>query len=106
MTASNNIHSSMVSNILRAKIVFYDSNPIGRISTRFTKDISATDNRIPFLIMLVSRGLIRAISVVISVAVVNPYIVLACALATVYIVYIYRLGIQPTIDSIRLNQIY
>jgi ABC-type multidrug transport system fused ATPase/permease subunit len=96
----------MVTNILRSKILFYDSNPIGRIATRFTKDISSTDQTIPFLIMMVSRGCIRAGTIVVSVAVVNPYVLVVCAFGGVYIKYVYGKGIRPTIDCIRLNKVF
>ena len=84
-------------------MIFYDSNPIGRINTRFTKDMTAVDATIPFLIMMVGRGAARTISVVISVAVVNPAIILVAALGLAYCVYVYKVGMQPTINCIRFN---
>ena len=36
----SNMHSVMSEKILRAKILFFDSNPIGRIVTRFAKDVA------------------------------------------------------------------
>ena len=103
LKAASNIHNSMVFNILRSQMTFYDSNPIGRINTRFTKDMTSVDAAIPFLIMMVGRGAARTISVVISVAVVNPAIILVAALGLAYCVYVYKAGMQPTINCIRFN---
>lgn len=38
-----NIHNTMLSKVARAQIVFYDSNPVGRILSRFSKDIAVVD---------------------------------------------------------------
>lgn len=56
--------------------------------------------------MMVSRGTIRAASVVISVAFINPYVLIVCAFGGCYISYVYGLGIRPTIDCIRLNKVF
>ena len=43
----------MTEKVLRAKILFFDSNPIGRIITRFSKDIAVFDMVIPVLAVFV-----------------------------------------------------
>jgi ABC-type multidrug transport system fused ATPase/permease subunit len=40
---STNLHKLMVESVTRAKIVFFDSNPVGRIMTKFSKDILVMD---------------------------------------------------------------
>uniref|UniRef100_A0A8D2LPA7 Cystic fibrosis transmembrane conductance regulator n=1 Tax=Varanus komodoensis TaxID=61221 RepID=A0A8D2LPA7_VARKO len=39
VNASQNLHNNMFQSILKAPVVFFDTNPIGRILNRFTKDI-------------------------------------------------------------------
>ena len=43
LESTNNIHRKMSSVLLRAKILFFDTNPVGRILTRFTKDMVVFD---------------------------------------------------------------
>ena len=43
MACGKNILNSMINNLLRANILFFDSNPSGRILTRFSKDISVVN---------------------------------------------------------------
>ena len=45
--SSSNIHREMARRIVRAKIIFFDSNPIGRILTRFSKDMAVLDLIVP-----------------------------------------------------------
>jgi hypothetical protein len=37
------MHSKMIEKVIRSKILFFDSNPIGRIFTRFSKDVYVLD---------------------------------------------------------------
>jgi hypothetical protein len=41
------MHAAMTKAVLRAKMLFFDSNPIGRIITRFSKDMNVLDLVMP-----------------------------------------------------------
>ena len=43
LTSTTNIHNNMIEKVMRSPILFFDSNPSGRISTRFTKDLTIMD---------------------------------------------------------------
>jgi len=47
ITASKNLHNKMTYSVLRAKIVFFDTNPLGRILNRFSADVGVTDDQLP-----------------------------------------------------------
>ncbi|CAF1101378.1 unnamed protein product [Adineta ricciae] len=47
LNASRILHNKMFHRIIRTPIEFFDTNPIGRILNRFTKDISIMDNSLP-----------------------------------------------------------
>ena len=47
LTGSVWLHASLVSNVLRVPLQFYDTVPVGRLLNRFSKDIDALDNSIP-----------------------------------------------------------
>ena len=49
---SLNFHKQMVWGVLRAPTAFFDSNPVGRIITRFTKDTEIIDKTIFMSIIL------------------------------------------------------
>ena len=52
LKSSTNIHNAITERVLRAKILFFDSNPIGRIVTRFSKDLVIFDLVVPILAMI------------------------------------------------------
>ncbi|CAG9860399.1 unnamed protein product [Phyllotreta striolata] len=56
MKASKVLHNKMFTNVLRAPMRFFDTNPSGRILSRFSKDMGAMDELLP-------RSLIEAIQV-------------------------------------------
>ncbi|CAG9860398.1 unnamed protein product [Phyllotreta striolata] len=56
MKASKVLHNKMFTNVLRAPMRFFDTNPSGRILSRFSKDMGAMDELLP-------RSLIEAVQV-------------------------------------------
>ena len=47
LKSSENLHNDMVKAILTAPVLFFDSNTIGRILNRFSKDIGCMDEVLP-----------------------------------------------------------
>ena len=82
----------MTSNLLKAKIQFFDINPLGRIITRFSKDLSIIDLAFPQITDMASKGIFRAITVAISVCIVNPYLLIAFAITGTLMTIILKLG--------------
>ena len=78
--------------LLRAKILFFDSNPFGRIITRFSKDQAVLDNVIPNMCSFITIGLFRSLAVSISIAIVNPYILVVIFIAIIFMLLVLRKG--------------
>mmetsp|Transcript_5656 Transcript_5656/g.12347 ORF Transcript_5656/g.12347 Transcript_5656/m.12347 type:complete len:1360 (-) Transcript_5656:160-4239(-) len=80
--ASKNLHDGMTRSVLRAKIEFFDTNPIGRILNRFSADIGSSDDRLPTTLFdflqlgtVVIGALVSAIVVLpVTLAVVPPLV--------------------------------
>ncbi|XP_037656319.1 multidrug resistance-associated protein 4 isoform X4 [Choloepus didactylus] len=47
VNSSQNLHNKMFESILKAPVLFFDRNPIGRILNRFSKDIGHMDDLLP-----------------------------------------------------------
>ena len=84
MVASRNLHTGLLSRVLRCPMSFFDTTPLGRIVNRFSKDIDIVDTNIPqfsqnFLITfapLVSTMVVISYSTPIFISVAIPLILL------------------------------
>ncbi|XP_054158234.1 ATP-binding cassette sub-family C member 4-like, partial [Oppia nitens] len=45
--ASINLHNRIFYRLMRTRITFFDTNPVGRILNRFTKDVGTVDEQLP-----------------------------------------------------------
>jgi len=54
LMATTGMHNKMAEMVIRSKILFFDSNPSGRIATRFTKDLAMSDFILPALLAIVT----------------------------------------------------
>lgn len=104
--ATKNMHKAMTIRVIRALILFFDSNPSGTIATRFTKDMTIMDNMFPGLSIFCTMNILRIFSVCINVIIVNPYLIPVGMVALGYCVYIYKTGIRPMIECQRFDQLF
>ena len=103
--ATTNAHKAMAERIVRAKVVFFDSTPIGRILTRFSKDMAVLDYIVPAGMCLLSYGLFRTISVTIALCIVNYWLLIPLFFVLIYFIYIVKRAAQAMIEAQRLDSI-
>ena len=80
--ASKKLHDDMTHAVLRAKIEFFDINPLGRILNRFSSDVGSNDDQLPttfydFLVIsfLVLGALTSAVIVLPVTLIVVPFLI-------------------------------
>ncbi len=74
LTASQKIHDSSFSNLLRGTMHFFDTTPIGRILNRYSKDVDTLDNSMPFAMEQLVIYSLQSLSIFVAIAVVAPLI--------------------------------
>lgn len=79
---------------------------MGRIITRFSKDLTVTDYMLPSIAIFVTQGIFRAISVAITVSIVNPYILIAIVVVLALMYWVAKMGSQVLVETYRLDSIY
>ena len=94
-TASKKLHDKMVWSLLRTKMEFFDSNSIGNILTKFTKDISGLDDFVPLFSFVFWRMLILSISSLIVITIAAPFVLIIIIIAAVLIYSIRRHNYLP-----------
>lgn len=85
MKASVKLHDNMFQSVANSQIAFFDSNPVGRILNRFSRDIGGIDELLPMTFFDVFNILLSLMGSVILVIIVNfwmviPTLVIACVL--------------------------
>lgn len=75
--ASQRLHDKMLNSVLRAKIEFFDTNPVGRILNRFSGDIGIIDDALPQTLFDFFVCLFMVFGGIITAAVVMPYVLIA-----------------------------
>jgi len=89
----------MSKKVIRARIIFFDSNPIGRITSRFSIDIAMMDSMLAVFTLIAVIGLLRAFMVAISVILVNKWSAIIMFLSTIYMIYVYKTGTPSMIET-------
>jgi len=103
LDATTNMHNKMALKVLRSKIEFFDSNPIGRITSRFSKDMLMLDQIFLGITIFVTQGILRAITVAITVCFVNPLLIVICIFGVIYMVWIMKTGKPSMSDTQKLD---
>uniref|UniRef100_A0A8C1VAD9 Canalicular multispecific organic anion transporter 1 n=1 Tax=Cyprinus carpio TaxID=7962 RepID=A0A8C1VAD9_CYPCA len=111
ISASRTLHTSLLSNILKVPMVFFDTTPSGRIVNRFAKDIFTVDEIIPMSFrscILCLLGVLGTLFVIclatpIFTAVVVPMAVIYCFVQRFYVATSRQLR---RLDSVSRSPIY
>ncbi|XP_015522174.2 ATP-binding cassette sub-family C member 4 isoform X1 [Neodiprion lecontei] len=105
MKASRNVHNSMFSNLLRAPMRFFNTNPAGRILNRFSKDMGTMDEILPKAMLETCQILAVTIGIFSIVIVVIPLAVVLVIIITGLVYFVTIFCVKTTQDIKRLEGI-
>ena len=101
--ASRTIHDEALSGVLAAPIRLFDSQPVGRIINRFSKDLSAVDDHLPGQLLDVIQGFCLVLGIVLLVSILNPWLfILFLPVATAF-VYLRAVFVRTTREIKRME---
>lgn len=111
INASRKIFKQLLSQILHAKLRFFDSTPIGRIMNRFSKDIEAVDQELTPYLEAAFFCLIQCISTVLLITFITPeFLIVAIIVCVLYYLvgyfYINASRELKRIESVTKSPIY
>jgi ATP-binding cassette subfamily C (CFTR/MRP) protein 4 len=93
--STTNLHNAVSKRVIRSVVLFFDSNPVGRIVTRFSKDVTVLDFIIPVYVVFIAQGMFRSLTVTVTVGIINPWLFIAVAVAIALMVFILKKGVKP-----------
>ena len=101
--ASRMIHDQMTKAVLRAKVSFFDMNPLGRILNRFSADVGSNDDMLPQTLFDFSMIFFIVLGTLATTISVLPFTLLALPPLLWYFLSIRRVFVSSTRELKRLE---
>ncbi|XP_057563578.1 ATP-binding cassette sub-family C member 4 isoform X2 [Hippopotamus amphibius kiboko] len=103
VNSSQTLHNQMFESILRAPVLFFDRNPIGRILNRFSKDIGHMDDLLPLTFLDFIQTFLQVIGVVGVAVSVIPWIAIPLVPLGILFFVLRRYFLETSRDVKRLE---
>ena len=102
---SGRLHDKMVVALLQAPVLFFDSNPAGRILNRFSKDVGCMDELLPLRFLFSIQLVLLLFTSVMVPCVANPWLLFAIVPLTGLVFYISKYYLKTSRELKRLESI-
>ncbi|XP_028401399.1 multidrug resistance-associated protein 4-like [Dendronephthya gigantea] len=111
INASQHLHNRMFAAILRAPIYFFDSNPVGRILNRFSKDIGFMDDLLPATFYEATQLVVLAVAIILLSVTSQPYLLIGAIPVVIIFVWLRQYYVKTAreikrIESLNRSPIY
>ncbi|KAJ7319899.1 hypothetical protein JRQ81_019410, partial [Phrynocephalus forsythii] len=103
VNAAQNLHNNMFQSILKAPVLFFDTNPIGRILNRFTKDIGHLDDLLPLTFLDFVQTFLQICGVVAVAVAVIPWVLIPLVPLLILFIILRRYFLATSRDIKRLE---
>ena len=103
VNSTNGLHNSMLSAVLKAPVFFFDTNPVGRILNRFSRDIGIMDELLPPVFLQSLELVLFSVAAVVLPSILNPWIVLPAISLVVCFALIGRYYLRSSRDLKRME---
>ncbi|KAI7906444.1 P-loop containing nucleoside triphosphate hydrolase protein [Cokeromyces recurvatus] len=105
LNASSRIHHELLSRILRAKVRFYDTTPLGRIVNRFSSDLATVDQEIAPSLSFLIYSIVATLCVILLISSVTPTFLVPGVVIAALFVSIGNYYLRTSRDLKRLNSV-
>ncbi|KAH1013756.1 hypothetical protein HUJ04_002706 [Dendroctonus ponderosae] len=100
MLASVRMHNTMFERITNATMRFFNTNCSGRVLNRFSKDMGAIDEKLPYVLIDTIQIALNVLAVNVVIATVDPWILIPTfVIASMF--YVYRIVFLKTSRNIK-----
>ncbi|GFS16331.1 multidrug resistance-associated protein 4 [Elysia marginata] len=101
--AGETLHNLMFARILRASMAFFDTNPVGRVLNRFSKDTGQIDDHLPFVLFDFIQSALVTGGVVVVACIINPWVFIPVVPLLVIFFIVRRYYVQTSRSVKRLE---
>ena len=105
LKASENLHDQLTKAVLKAPVLFFDTNPVGRILNRFSKDVGCMDDILPGEFLFAIQLCLYFFSANILSAVANVWLFISCTPLTILFIYLAKYYLRSAREIRRLEAI-
>ncbi|KAI7870590.1 P-loop containing nucleoside triphosphate hydrolase protein [Spinellus fusiger] len=105
LSASRKIHDELLQRILRAKVRFFDTTPMGRIVNRFSSDLATIDQEIGPSLSFLLFATAATLCVVLLVSSITPLFLIPGTIITIAFWIIGSYYLETSRDMKRLNSV-
>ena len=105
LRCSECLHNKMVVAVLQAPVLFFDSNPVGRVLNRFSKDIGLLDEVLPKTFLMAIQMFLLVLTGILVPVATNPWLLFVVVPLSVLNVFISRYYLKTSRESQRLESI-
>ncbi len=102
---SSNLHTAMLTSLLKSPVRFFDVNPADRILNRFAKDIGCMNEVLPYTLLEAGQYIMFTLSILVLVSAANVWVIGASVPFTVLSLYLSRRHIRPAREIKRIEAI-
>uniref|UniRef100_A0AAA9T4V8 Uncharacterized protein n=1 Tax=Bos taurus TaxID=9913 RepID=A0AAA9T4V8_BOVIN len=103
VNSSQTLHNKMLETLLRAQVLFFSRNPIGRILNRFSKDIGHMDDLLPLIFQDFIQMFLLVIGVVAVMVATIPWVAIPVIPLGIIFFVLRRYSLETSRDVKRLE---
>ncbi|XP_029460595.1 multidrug resistance-associated protein 4 [Rhinatrema bivittatum] len=101
--SAQSLHNQMFEALLKAPVLFFDRNPIGRILNRFSKDIGHLDDLLPLTFLDFLQTLLQIVCVIAVAVAIIPWILIPLTPLMIVFIFLRRYFLETSRDIKRLE---
>ena len=105
LRASEKLHNKMVTAVMKAPVLFFDTNPAGRILNRFSRDIGCMDDTLPPQFLLAVQLCLFTLGATLLSAATNYWLVIGITPLILLFFYFGRYYLKTSRELKRLEAI-
>ena len=105
LKASEILHDEMTKAVIKAPVLFFDTNPAGRILNRFSKDIGCMDDLLPGQSLWAVQCCLYFLGATVLPAVTNVWLFISCIPLTALFIYLAKYYLKSTREIRRLEAV-